>query len=312
MKALQFLKSLLPNFQKSTVLEDIRLTKLVLVTVTQPAYAEAMRLFGNRKLSNAELKNDWDIYRRQVKGATGPNTVYAIDKSFKPMIGTLDLIETLVEKDYNDDIEGVGVTYYKAAVLQMQESISFAADYALKYLNYILVVETAELFDDNGLHRDADGQITVIDEINANITPAELRWLKERFQDFCTVMNTLSRPTPAIKADFEKIPDINITEQGDRHVQSTIGASKVDPFMHSLIPVAMNPIYHVRIKWANWQHNRHEQAKAEKEVLELRLLRMERQLQGKKDPALEREIEYVQKRIDDLRDRIRKEEEAYA
>lgn len=302
MKALQFLKSLLPNFAKQTVLDDIRITRMVITTVTYPAYQDALKVFGARKLVNAGLVKDWDVYRRNVKGAQGANTIVAIEKSFKEMIAKLELIEKLVEKDYNDDIEGSGVTYYKAAVLQMLESISFAADYANKYLNYVYVVEAGELSDEeNG----------VADEISANIVPADVRFIHDRFLDFCTIMDVLSKPTEKVQKDFEQIPDMTITEAGAGVVAKSLGDTTLDPFRHGFVPLAMNPIYHVRMKIAEWQHSRYEKAKAEKEALELRKLRLERLLQGKNDPAIQKQIEYTQKRIDDLAEHIRKVENAY-
>lgn len=302
MKPLKFLKSLLPNFAKQTVLEDIRTTRMVISVVTAPAYQDALKVFGNRKFANAGLVKDWDVYKRNVKGAFGANTIVAVEKSFKEMLAKLELIERLVEKDYNDDIEGAGVTYYKAAVLQMLESISFAADYATKYLNYVYVVEAGELSDDeNGL----------ADEINANIVPADVRFIHDRFLDFCTVMDVLSKPTDKVKQDFEQIPDLTITEAGDGVVSRSVGDSRLDPFRHGIVPLAMNPIYHVRMKIAEWQHGRYEKAKAEKEALELRKLRLERLLQGKNDPAIQKQIEYTQRRIDDLAEHLRKVETQY-
>lgn len=306
MKALQFLKSLLPNFAKQTVLDDIRITRMVLTTVTIPTYDNALRLFGSRKLVNASLLQDWDVYRRNVKGVGGSNTIVAIEKNLKPMLTTLDLIERLVEKDYNDDIEGSGVTYYKAAVLQMQESVSFAADFALKYLNYAVILESTEIRD-----RDEDEDVSLLEDLTNALTPAEIRFIHERFLDFCTVMDTLSKPTEKIKVDFESIPDIAITDSGDNVVTKSVGESKLDPFRHGFVPLAMNPIYHVRMKIADWQHYRYEKAKAEKEALELRILRMQKLLQNKADPALEKQIEYTQKRIDDLVDHLRKVEQQY-
>jgi hypothetical protein len=303
MKPLQFLKSLLPNFSKQTVLEDIRTTRVMITAITHPAYQDAMRVFGSRKFTNVSLQKDWEVFRRNVKGAQGANTIVAVEKSFKEMLGKLDLIEQLVEKDYNDDIEGAGVTYYKAAVLQMLESIGFATDFATKYLNYVYVVEAAELNDDENA--------SMIDEINANIVPADVRFLTERFLDFCTIMDVLAKPTDKVKADFEQIPDVTITEAGDKVVTQSLGTSKLDPFRHGIVPLVMNPIYHVRMKYAEWQHLRYEKAKAEKEALELRKMRMERLLAGKKDAALEKQIEYTQKRIDDLADHIRKVENQY-
>lgn len=311
MQAIKFLKSLLPNFAKQTVLDDIRTTRLIITAVTHPAYQDALRLFGNRKFANETLARDWETYRRNVKGAQGANTVIAIEKAFKEMLGKLDLVERLVEKDYNDDIEGAGVTYYKAAVLQMLESIGFAADYATKYLNYIYVVEAAEVFDTNGTHKDEDGSVTVIDEINFSIQPAEVRFLRDRFIDFCTVMDTLSKPTDKVKTEFEQIPDVVITEAGDAVVARTLGASKIDPFRHGIVPLPMNLIYHARMKIAEYLHAKYEKAKAEKEALELRRLRLQKALEGKKDTALEKQLEYTTKRIEDLAEAIRNEETRY-
>jgi hypothetical protein len=303
MKIAAFLKSLLPNFAKQTVLEDIRIDKIMLTTIVIPAYEDAMRVFGNRKFNNQSLQKDWDTFRRSVRGAGGPNTIVAIEKSLKPMITTLALIENLVEKDYTDDIEGVGITYYKTAILQLLESIGFALDFATKYLNYVYVVEAAELEGDDA---------AVVEEIGASLAPAEVRFINERFADFCTVMDTLSKPTDKIKADFEEIPDITVTAAGDHAVQNTIGAAKLDPFRHGFVPIAMNPIYHVRMKVADYQHYRYERAKAEKDALELRKLRLERLQHGKADAALDKQIEYTQRRIEELSAQIRRVEEQYA
>ncbi len=304
MNIVTFFKSLLPNFAKQTVLEDIRADRIILTTVVLPAYEDALRAFGSRKFVNESLQKDWEIYRRSVKGAFGSNTIMAIEKSLKPMLSKLDLIEELVEKDYTEDIEGTGITYYKAAVLQMLESIGFASDFAIKYLNYVYVIESAEL-------NDSDEETKVIDELNAAIVPADVRFIHERFQDFCTVMDVLAKPTDKVKSEFEEIPDITVTAAGDKAVQATMGATKLDPFGHGFVPLVMNPIYHVRMQVAEWQHYRYEKAKQEKEALQLRKLRLERLEQGKHDPAIEKQIEYTQKRIEDLDAHIRKVEAQY-
>lgn len=304
MKALNFIKSLLPSFAKSSVLEDCRMTKLVLVTATQPTYEAAMRMFANRKFENAQLQADWTRYKNTVQGASGPNTIVAIEKALKNMISTLDMIENLVERDYNEDIVASGISYYKASVLQMQESIHFAAEFALKYLNYVCVVETAEI--------ENDGEEGITEVVTTAITPAEYRYIADRFPDFCVVMNTLTKATPAVKIQLEKVPDIAITDDGDKVVAHTIGESRINPFRHDFIAARFNPIYHVRLQIANWQVGRVNEAKALKEMLELRILRMKRSQEGKNDPQVEREIEHTQKRLDTARAFIRQKEQEYA
>lgn len=308
MKPLSFLNSLLSNFKKQTVLEDIRQTRTLLVTVVAPSYENALRLFGARKFINPALQKDWETFRRSVKGSQGANTIVAIEKTLKPMLSTLELAERLVEKDYAEDVEGMGMTYYKAAVLQMIESIGFASDYAVKYLNYVIVVETSEIYP--GDPDEAEGQEQA--DLTSALTPSELRFLNERFNDFCTIMSTLTKPTDKIKQDFEAIPDIAVTASGDTVITQTVGRDKIDPFSHGFVPLPMNLIYHARMRVADWQHERYEKAKAEKQILELRKLKMQKAIEGKKDPSLEKQIEYTQKRIDDLNARIRKVEEEYA
>jgi hypothetical protein len=304
MDPLKFIQSLLPNFTKISVTEDCRMTKLEILNTTQPSYENALRIFGNRKFLNADLREDFAIYQRLVKPGSSANTVAAVEKSFKSMLSTLDLVEKLVEDSYNDEIAGGGVTYYKASVLQMLESIAFASRYARKYLNYVLVVETAMADDDKGA--------TLASELNAAIVPADLRWIKQNFVNFCSVMATLNKPTAAIKSEFEKIPDVVVSEQNAKVFPTTLGNHRLDPFNHGAVSSPFNVIYHVRMAFAEWQVNRLNAAKEEKSLLELRKLRMERQIAGKKDAALEKQIDYIQGRIEDLEAHIKQKEQEYA
>lgn len=304
MKPWNFIQSLLPNFSRMTALDDCRLTKLEITTVTQPAYENAMRLFGNRKFLYPELAQDFEVFKRTVRPQAAPNTVVAVERVFKPMLSTLDMIERLIEKNYTDDIAGMGLTYQKASTLQMLESIAFASKYARRYLNYIMVAETSYIEDEQGL--------SIANDIGAAMVPADVRWLKDNFINFCTVISTLSRPTQAIEADLQRVPDVTITEQNVKTLAATAGEARLDPFMHGIVPIAMNPIYHIRMAVAEWQVDRLNTAKEEKKLLELRKIRMERSMAGKKDASLEKQIEYLQGRIENLDDSIRRREKQYA
>lgn len=307
MKVLDYIKSLLPNFSKQNVLEDIRITRLVIATVAIPTYEKAMPIFANRRMVNPGLQSHWETFRRNVKGAQGNNVLAVIDKSFKNMLSTLDMMEKLIEKSYDDEIAGRGLTYYKAAVLQMIESITFAGDYALRYLNYVLVLEASEL------KKDADEAGVDIDDLSEVIDPADIRYITDRFIDFCTVMATLIKPAEKVREEIETVPDIIVDEKTDAIMSSTQGQAKVDPFKHGLIPLSFNIIYHVRMRFAEWQHARYEAAKVEKDALELRILRMKKLLDSGSAPAgLEQQIQYTEKRLAELKLDLKKVEEQYA
>lgn len=307
MKPLNFIKSLLPSFSKQMMLDDIRTTRMTLSAVVIPSYHKSMSLFGSRKMANPILKEQSEQFRQQVRGANGANLIVSVEKAFVNILGTLDVIEALVEKDYTDTVESVGITYRKAAVLQMLESITFVSDYAMRYLNYAIVVETVEIGKDN-----ADTGVQV-DEVTTTFTPADLRFINDRFHDFCVSMQSFIKAPAALQADIAEVPDVVIDEKTDMVMSRTQALGSMDKFGHGLIPLPMNPIYFIRMRVANYQHHKYEKAKAEKEALELRMLRLQKVLKGgSADPTLEKQIELLQQRIDEQDQFIKKEEAQYA
>src|SRR5205085_1966090 len=148
--------------------------------------------------------------------------------------------------------------------------------------------------------RDEAGGVTVVDEINQSIVPAEVRYLKDNFIQFCTIMANLIKPVTMIESQLQQIPDIVITDENSKTLEHTAGDSKIDPFSHGIVPICMNPIYHFRMRVAEWQVDRLNNAKEEKKLLELRKLKMERAKAGKKDAGLDKQIDYIQGRIENL------------
>jgi len=304
MKALTYLQSLLPSFSRVTALEDCRMTRLEITTVTQPAYEQALRIFNNHKFESPELRSDFEIYKRQVRPAAATNLVVAVEHSFKNMVAILDMIEEILNKNYGDEIAGAGLTYYKSAVLQLLETVTEASKFARRYLNYVLVVETSYIEDPQGE--------AVANDLGAALVPAEVRYLKENFIRFCAIMTTLTKLVSAIESQLQQIPDVTVTEENAKTLTHTAGESKIDPFSHGLIPVFLNPIYHFKMRFAEWQVDRLNRAKEEKKLLELRKLKMERAAAGKQDASLDKQIDYIQGRIENLDADIRQKEQQYA
>jgi hypothetical protein len=304
MNPINYIKSLLPSFTRVTALEDCRMRRLEITTVTHPAYEAALRLFNNRTFQYPELRSDFEVFKRHVRGPSAPNTVVAVERTFKNIVSILDALEEVINSNYGEDIAGAGMTYYKSAVLQLLESVNFATKYARRYLNYVLVVETSYIEDPQGE--------ALANDLGAAIVPADVRYLRDNFLQFCTVMVNLTKPANVIEAQLKQIPDVTITDENAKTLPHTAGDSRIDPFSHGIIPVAMNPIYHIRMRVAEWQVDRLNNAKEEKKLLELRRLKMERSLAGKKDASLDKQIDYIQGRIENLDAEIRRKEQEYA
>jgi hypothetical protein len=287
MKITNFLASLLPTFGKETVLEDCRLTRTEIKEFTAPAYDTALNLLKGWKFKAPELQIHIGIFSRTVKGSGNDNMVVTIQKSWKPILENLDSMEDLVTRTYNNEMAGAGFTYLKANILQFVECVSFVSKYARKYLSYIYICETAQ-YPDSG---------TALTE---SLTPAEVEWLNANFVSFCTALNIAAGNHVQVKKQLEDIPDIVVTEENSKTLPSTVGDHKLDPFQMKLIPIWMNPVYHVGMAIAEWQAKRYKAAKEEHTLLQLRKLNLEKQRDGKRDAHLEKEITYIESRAQAL------------
>jgi hypothetical protein len=71
----------------------------------------------------------------------------------------------------------------------------------------------------------------------------------------------------------------------------------------------MNPIYHFRLMIAEWQANRYKSYKEKKKLLEVKLLRLRLLREGKRDPKLDKEIDYIESLVGKLEYSMSKMEE---
>lgn len=292
MKIANYLQSLLPSFGKDRVIDDCRLTRTEIKDITHPSFEAALPVFKTWKFKSDTIKNHSATFDRMVKKAKPGNMVVAIEAAFKPMLENLDAAQDLIAKTYNEDVAGAGLTYLKANLLQFVECIGFVAKYARKFLLYIYICETAEFGADGG---------TLLGE---SLSKAEIQWLESNFVSFCTALNIASGNPAHVRKSIEEVPDILVTSENISTLGATVGESKLDPFQMKLIPIWMNPIYHVGMFVAEWQADRYKASKEEAKLIELRKLNLIKLTEGKPDAHIQREIAYMETRIQGINYKI--------
>lgn len=292
MKIAAFMASLLPSFTKDTVLEDLRLTHAEYKEFTIPAYATALPLMKSWKFKSEILDDQFSRFARMVKGSGNP--VVVIHNNFKNIMENIEIVEKAIEKSYNEEVAGAGMTYSKSTLLQLAEAFAFVSKYARKWLIYIYIQETKELPD--------------AEDLSESLTPAEKEWIEANFISFCTAFGVVSGEGNQMKKRIEDIPDIVVTSENVETMTATLGENKIDPFQLKLIPIWMNPIYHIGMFVAEWQADRYKAAKEELRLLQLRKLNLERLGEGKPDARLQKEISYTETRIQALNYKIAKME----
>lgn len=308
MNIISYLKSLLPSFKKDRVLEDARIVKTELETVSIVSYQEAEKVFTGWTFKSKQMQDYIKIFNRNFKSSSGfgskDNIVTSIRKALEKLLETHGVVEDKLQTHLEDVVAAEGITCLKANLLQMLEGISFISKFSYKFLNYIYIVETS-----------AQSEGNEVEYIKNNLSPSDIAYIENSFVHFVILLATLSKSRQEVEKVIEKIPDIVITSLNADAINSTISQDKLNPLSpHGLIQsnsstVFNNPIYHVGLMVAEWQANRYKLSKETKKVLELRLLNLQLINQKNPDAKLEKEIEYIQSRIQGLDYKIKKMEE---
>lgn len=292
MKLEQLIDSLLPNFKKSQLTEDIRLLREEVKTSTLPAYKTARELTRTApftsefsKQFDAQAKRDVETYKDYFVGT--------IDTALMRGMNHLDTVLSLVDKHFEaEDVMRDALTFTKAHLIQFTELMQFLSSYSRRLLLVTVNLETNVLGED----------------FNAS-TSKDLQWLRTYQDAFLRGINVIAIKDADFQSSFAKLPDMLLTADSIDAAKQTVGASSVDPLKFGLIPYRYNPIYHVRLAVVRWQVSRQKLAAEEFESLELRLLHLRDKRTGKENPKLEKQIQYNQERIEKLRYKLHKEEE---
>ena len=298
MKIKDYVTSLRKIFTKSNVISDVKNTREEMEDVTLPAFEGAVKVFQRRKLVSPALINLQTTFENTFP-TNAENIVVTIEKHMAAAIRNLKELEGVVEKTYNNEVTGLGLSYRKANLLQLVEAYSFVSRYARKLLNFAYVCETG------ALEAKAQGGATSDDRvaIEKEILPADMDYLKMHivyFAQLYAVVSGLGRHKDVVKA-IEDIPDVEVKNDNAEMMASTMGIDKVDPFRMGFIPVWLNPVYHIGIAFAEWQVARFNAAEEELRMLQLRKIKLEKRLDdNKSDAKVEQQLEHMRKRVNEL------------
>lgn len=286
MKIKDLLSSLLPTFGKDTLLEDIRITRGSLEQL-QELYDTASDELKGWKFKSSEVKANVSTFKSMVGGSDASNPIVNIAKHLKVVLKNLDTCESIAAKILNGQVAAKGMTYKQAVLVQYCDAVFLVDRYARKWLNFVLVMESAE-FKENGL------------SVSEAIPKPELEWLKKTFVDFCVAWKATTEQPEKVEKEMEAVPEIDVDSSDAKALAQTRGPGLTDPFKLGFIATKANPIYFVRMVIAEWQVKRYKESKEELSALQLRLLYLRRLEEGRPDAATEQRIRYLESRIQTL------------
>lgn len=290
----RFVQAMLPEFDKANINNDITSTRTVIVDLAIPAFEAAVKWDKDFKFKSGVFEG---VNKEITVGARikdNKSLVQRVLHGLKNAQANLDVLSQLVDDNFTQEVTAVSMTYKKANILQLVSAISSFADYSLKLLNILYICE-ANNYSYTQFRAERQREFIYL---NKNMTGF-----------VATLAACYNGPKDVAKA-IDNSAELLVDETKSAAYRQTMEGGKLNAFSALNFTVILSPIYHVRMRIAEWQVARIKAARERKEVLQLRLLHLERQREGRKDAGIERQIEHTQSRIDDLDYKIKELTEA--
>ncbi len=296
-----FLGTLVPTFTRQRITDDIWGTRDILKEATLPIFDTYADFIGKEKFKSDYAMALEERFEKNYDGKYSGNMIIAIKKVLDKTEDDLNALDRMVAKYFADDVLKSAMSVMRVNILQYLDCIHYAVNYSRKLL---LAVVAAEF---SYYKTKSSGQDTPL-----GLLPGEIDEINNGLANFCACLNVIDLSSNKIEEIIESLPEVTINDKNAGIVMSTISSSETDPLKMGFIPVSFNPIYHIRIKIAEWQVRRYEAAVAEKQMLEFRLQQLKLMRDGGKENAkLDKSIEIEEKRLADLRYKIVRLEEEY-
>ena len=283
-RILNFVSKLLPNLERSSVLEDVQMLRDAISSTLLPAFKQAATVIHDRKFTS-QLVSDFDeVFRINVPTYQRVGYVNGMIAFFTAMTDKLDLILRLIPEEFAKDITRESLTYRKTALLQYVSVARFVNEYSSRAMLRLVAAEQ-------------QAQLGRVGDIDTQLSPGEKSWLAENQSSYFQAIQFLSIPLKDLSSAFERIPAVTVVPERVKEVAQMVGASNLDPLKLDLISGSWNPIYHLRSFLVERQVEAYQCDKETKRALELRLMALRKSYEGEQDARVEQQIEYTEARI---------------
>lgn len=300
MNILLYLKALFPMLEKNKILEDLDITNNELEKNILPSYSDAADYFRLNKITSADTKDLINIFYRNFdlkRSTKQSNIISELNNRIKNLIQNTNFIKEQIEITLEKNIINDGLSAKKVSLIRSAEYMSFLTKYLGDFLNYVYVNE-------------AIAKDSIIKE-SMELSPASIKYVNQNLLRFARIFSDYSIDPDDYKKLYAKIPEISLSSKTENSINGLYTEKEIDPYSSGLVShFSYNPIYHIRMVIAEWQTNRYNANKEKKKILELRLLYLKMKKDDKNDAALEKEINYLQGRIDNLERKMRDVEDS--
>lgn len=298
MSVIGFVKGLVPNFDRTRILEDIGQQKEYLNDTVIPSLRGASKVLSGENLNSDIGREFMGLFKHALPDYRSRGLFQGLADYFGKIAAAVQLIENQVPDLFGADVTAESMTYQKAAILKYLESSRFLSQYTVRAVSQILAAETA-----TALKKDEKSRM------DEQFTKWEKSWVATNRQRFSDTLRALDRKPNEIISAVNSIPEITVDENKEKILGQTMGLNKLDPLRLGFLPPALSPIYTIRMYIAEWQHDTYKAGVEEARILQLRILELKAALDGKEDARTQKVLDYNKGRLDALTAKLQEYEE---
>lgn len=288
-----FVKGVLPSFSRSDIEADmdISLDNIPLIIESYTNLADILKVAPP---THADNKNTIKAFYKEAntikhKIRLTPTNNIALDTIalFNNIKVNGDFILNEISDAFSDTIVSQALTVYKANILRVVPHFYYMTKYATDFLNFYYANEVENTKSDIG--REGKLNAKQKEHIIKNM------WVYTR------LVMLYGEDHATFKMKLDKLGTINLPKEKAEEIAATNNLDSIDLFNNLPVGFIGSPIYSIRMIFAQMEADRYKSLKDKRRLLELRYLHLKLMKErGETDPAMEKEIEYLQKRISDI------------
>lgn len=290
---INFIKRIAPVIKRDRIAENLaNLREQINVTIL-PALEAANRTF-TKDSAAPENRKIAQTYASFAKGTIKGTLLNDLLLRYRKMPGILDSVEREVSKNFGSDVIAEAMDIRKANVVRLLNVVGFLNKFTMMLLNAYA-------------HYDLQVSGLKMDYIS-DVTKGTAKRIEKYMPDYTlglTGITSIEKFEQAMNNLPEMSADIEVFDGSE--------ATKFDPFgIFNLNNFTADPAYWLATGLAQWQMNNYKDLVDKKELLEYRLLMLERARARESSPELERQIRERSSQVAALAEKIREHEESFA
>ena len=297
-----FVKKLLPSFDKGDLESDLEISIEAISTI-QETYANLEQIIKVSKFNakaNKDLVKEFykeiEVGKHKVKLSPLKNIASDTGILFKNIKANGDYLLKEISDAVNDVVVSQALTAYKANLLRCVAHYYFMTRFALDLANFFYVCEA----EDSGMEMSKEYMLN----------HKQKEFVIKHMWIYVRMLGVYGNDPEDFKEKLSAIDDVTLPKEQVDEIVDTYGSHKVDMINNLPSGFIGSPIYSIRLIFATWEADRYKNLKDKKKLLELRYLHLKlMKEQNQSDVTMEKEINYLQKRITDIDYKIAKIEE---